>query len=85
MLVCDGMGGRAAGDVAAHLAAEAIKFRAGVRGAENVGQAPAHSLKRAVLGANQFIFEEAVYGPPGRARHGHHLHRRAIVSPDRLA
>src|SRR5450631_4418870 len=58
MLVCDGMGGRAAGDVAAQLAAESIKRRLESEG-ENVGHAPAHSLKRAVLRANQVILDEA--------------------------
>lgn len=82
MLVCDGMGGQAAGDVAAHLAAEAIKYKLASEG-ENVGQAPAHSLKRAVLGANQVILKEAEAHPDERGMGT--TCTAAIVSPDHLA
>ena len=82
MLVCDGTGGRGAGDVAAQLAAQSIKHKLESEG-ENVGQAPAHSLKRAVLGANQVILAEAKAHPEERGTGT--TCTAAIVSPDHLA
>jgi len=82
MLVCDGMGGPPAGDVAAQLAAESIKHRLESEG-ENVGQAPAHSLKRAVLGANQVILDEAKAHPDERGMGT--TCTAAIVCPEHLA
>jgi len=82
MLVCDGMGGRPAGDVAAQLAAASIKHDLQAAG-DHVGQAPAESLKRAVLGANQAILDEAQAHPEERGMGT--TCTAAIVSPERLA
>lgn len=82
MLVCDGMGGPPAGDVAAQLAATSIKNDLEAEG-ENVGQAPAHSLNRAVLGANRAILDEANAHPEERGMGT--TCTAALLSPDRLA
>jgi serine/threonine protein phosphatase PrpC len=82
MLVCDGIGGATAGDGAAQLAAASIKQVLQAEG-DNVGQAPEYSLKRAVLGANQAILEEARTHPEERGMGT--TCTAAIVSPDRLA
>ncbi|HZL18336.1 MAG TPA: protein phosphatase 2C domain-containing protein [Polyangia bacterium] len=82
MLVCDGMGGRAAGDVAAQLAAASIKQELRAQG-DSVGQSPDHSLKRAVLGANQAILDEAEAHPAERGMGT--TCTAALISPDRLA
>jgi protein phosphatase len=82
MLVCDGMGGRAAGEVAAELAAASIKDELQA-GGENVGQFPVQSLKRAVIGANKAILDEAEAHPEERGMGT--TCTAAIVSPDRLA
>jgi serine/threonine protein phosphatase PrpC len=82
MLVCDGMGGRPAGDVAAQLAAASIKDELQAEG-DNVGRAPGQSLKRAVLGANKAILAEAKAHPEERGMGT--TCTAAIVSPDRLA
>lgn len=81
MLVCDGMGGRAAGDVAAQLAAASIKQELQAQG-DQVGQSPDHSLKHAVLGANQAILDEAEAHPAERGMGT--TCTAALVSPDRL-
>jgi protein phosphatase len=82
MLVCDGMGGHAAGDLAAQIAAAAIHVELEQEG-ENVGRAPDQALKRAVLGANQAIREEAAHraGTKGMGT----TCTAAIVCSDRLA
>lgn len=82
MLVCDGMGGPAAGDVAAQLAATSIKEGLEAEG-DNVGRAPTHSLKRAVLQANEAILNEADAHPEERGMGT--TCTAALVSPDRLA
>jgi serine/threonine protein phosphatase PrpC len=82
MLVCDGMGGTAAGAVAAQLAAEAIQNQLQSEG-DNVGQSPAHSLKRAVVEANETVHDQAQIHPEERGMGT--TCTAAIVSPDRLA
>ena len=82
MLVCDGMGGRPAGEVAAQLAAAFINHELQVE-RDNVGQAPAQSLNRAVLGANKAILDEAKAHPEERGMGT--TCTAAIVSPERLA
>jgi serine/threonine protein phosphatase PrpC len=82
MLVCDGMGGPAAGDVAAQLAASSIKQDLEAEG-DNVGRAPTHSLKRAVVQANKVILNEANAHPEERGMGT--TCTAALVSPDRLA
>lgn len=82
MLVCDGMGGRPAGDVAAQLAAASIKDELQAEG-DNVGQAPGPALNRAVLGANKAILAEAKAHPEERGMGT--TCTAAIVSPERLA
>jgi serine/threonine protein phosphatase PrpC len=81
LLVCDGMGGPPAGDVAAKLAAVSIEHKLAAEG-NNVCEEPKDALKRAVVGANQIIFEEAEAHPE---EHGMGTTCTvAIVAPDRL-
>jgi protein phosphatase len=82
MLVCDGMGGPAAGAVAAQLAAASIKDELRSEG-DNVGRAPVHSLKRAVQGANEAILDQAQVHPEERGMGT--TCTAALASPDRLA
>jgi PPM family protein phosphatase len=58
VVVCDGMGGRPAGDVAAKVAASAVKDELTVAGSEVV-EAPGRALESAVEGANRAILETA--------------------------
>jgi PPM family protein phosphatase len=65
LMVCDGMGGPPAGDVAAQLAAAAIEDELRTSRAD-VALAPGPTLKRAVEGANEAIYAEANAHPEER-------------------
>jgi serine/threonine protein phosphatase PrpC len=65
LLVCDGMGGAPAGDVAAQMAAVSIKDELRAAGSA-VSEEPGQSLKRAVEGANRAILSEASSHPEER-------------------
>jgi protein phosphatase len=65
LMVCDGMGGPPAGDVAAQLAAAAIEGELRTSRAD-VALAPGPTLKRAVEGANEAIYAEAHAHPEER-------------------
>ncbi len=81
LLVCDGMGGAAAGDLAARVAAEAIKEQlVGARPA--AAESPNESLKSAVSGANGAVLAEAKAHPEARGMGT--TCTAAIVLPDRL-
>jgi serine/threonine protein phosphatase PrpC len=82
MIVCDGMGGAAAGEVASRLAASSIKEHLQTEG-RKVGEAPSRSLERAVLTANDAILGEARIHPEEKGMGT--TCTAAILSPDRLA
>jgi len=81
LLVCDGMGGAAAGDLAARIAAEAVKQQL-VGAGSAVAEHPNESLKRAVCGANGAVLAEAKAHPEARGMGT--TCTAAIVLPDRL-
>jgi protein phosphatase len=81
-LVCDGMGGQPAGDVAARVAASTITERL-----EDAGDAvvvrPASALTSAVEGANRAILDEAATHPEERGMGT--TCTAAVFGPDHLA
>ena len=81
LMVCDGMGGAAAGDVAASVAAASIQHDLEQAGPAVV-QAPGASLNHAIVGANQAIRKEAEVHPEERGMGT--TCTAAIVSPTHL-
>ena len=82
LLVCDGMGGPPAGDVAARIAATAIEDELRAAAAE-VAREPGPTLKRAVEEANGAIFAEATAHPEERGMGT--TCTAAVFSPDALS
>jgi protein phosphatase len=81
LLVCDGMGGHAAGEIAARIAAQAIK-QVLVDEGSTVTEHPAESMKHAVLDANQAVLDEADANPEERGMGT--TCTAAIILPGRL-
>jgi serine/threonine protein phosphatase PrpC len=81
LLVCDGMGGHAAGEIASRVAAQAIK-KSLVSEGPTVTEHPVESLKHAVLDANQAVLDEADTKPEERGMGT--TCTAAIVLPGRL-
>jgi protein phosphatase len=82
LLVCDGMGGAAAGDLAARIAADAVKQQL-VGAGPAVVEHPNESLKSAVSGANGAVLAEAQAHPATRGMGT--TCTAAIVLPDRMS
>jgi protein phosphatase len=81
LMVCDGMGGHAAGEIASRVAAQAIRACL-VNEGPTVTQHPVESLKHAVLDANQAVLDEANAKPAERGMGT--TCTAAIVLPGRL-
>jgi serine/threonine protein phosphatase PrpC len=82
LLVCDGMGGAAAGDLAARIAADAVKQQL-IGAGQAVVEHPNESLKSAVSGANGAVLAEAEVRPGTRGMGT--TCTAAIVLPDRIS
>jgi protein phosphatase len=82
LLVCDGMGGAAAGDLAARIAADAVKQQL-VGAGQAIVEHPNESLKSAVSGANGAVLAEAEARPGARGMGT--TCTAAIVLPDRIS
>ncbi len=82
LLVCDGMGGAAAGDLAARIAADAVKQQL-VGAGQAVVEHPNESLRSAVSGANGAVLAEAEARPAARGMGT--TCTAAIVLPDRIS
>jgi protein phosphatase len=81
LLLCDGMGGPAAGEFAARIAAEVIKHQL-VEAGPAVAEHPDQFLKSAVWGANGAVLAEAEAHPGARGMGT--TCTAAIALPDRL-